>query len=112
MDEKIKDPVIKFLDKDMDKKIKDPANKFFDKYPKEINGYDNYKELYIGIKSFAENPFPIGTVVRLASGSPKMTVCSEPKDGKVYCEWFVGTKLHSNQFSVAELVKCSFWSLF
>ena len=37
-----------------------------------------------------QQPFQIGDVVKLKSGSPKMTVVYIDRgDGKVWCKWFV-----------------------
>ena len=45
--------------------------------------------------------FTPGTIVRLKSGGPKMTVGSEATPGNyVNCQWFRGKELMSGQFAV------------
>lgn len=40
-----------------------------------------------------------GTVVQLKSGGPKMTCTGKIlEDGKVFCQWFAGSKLESGYF--------------
>ena len=53
--------------------------------------------------------FAIGTIVKLKSGGPEMTVQSvpDPKNDFVYCQWFAGKKLEQGRFPAdsIELVK-------
>ena len=45
----------------------------------------------------------VGTVVRLKSGGPSMTVQFLNSDGEVYCQWFSGSKLEGGSFPAASL---------
>lgn len=48
--------------------------------------------------------FKKGTVLRLNSGGPKMTVLSETNDGQVSCQWFDRNgKMHKSDFDVEAL---------
>ena len=49
----------------------------------------------------------IGQVVMLKSGGPKMTVEYTPDDHMVKCVWFVGNKLHRDEFKVVLLQRVS-----
>lgn len=44
--------------------------------------------------------FAVGTIVRLKSGGPEMTVQSLPSQHNAYyrCQWFAGKKLESGAF--------------
>lgn len=58
-----------------------------------------------------EKQFKVGDVVRLKSGGPKMTVVENPDIYfgsdvlKVKCQWFDGSKLSEDTFSVGGLTK-------
>jgi len=41
--------------------------------------------------------FPLGEVVRLKSGGPRMTIM-EIVDEIIHCQWFEGTKLKTGRF--------------
>ncbi|RYX80953.1 DUF2158 domain-containing protein [bacterium] len=55
--------------------------------------------------------YPIGTVVRLKSGGPKMTVSSDPAQRAATtsgpweqtCQWFVDNMAQENNFPIASL---------
>ena len=43
--------------------------------------------------------FEVGTIVKLKSGGPEMTIQSFSNDGvSAYCQWFAGKKLESGTF--------------
>jgi uncharacterized protein YodC (DUF2158 family) len=44
-----------------------------------------------------------GTVVRLKSGGPKMTVEGTDEEGELTCVWFVGNKTKRDSFPDAAL---------
>lgn len=49
--------------------------------------------------------FKIGDLVHLKSGGPRMTVKSvDPKNGRVYCQWFAGNALNEDYFPKDALV--------
>jgi uncharacterized protein YodC (DUF2158 family) len=48
--------------------------------------------------------FKAGDLVQLKSGGPTMTVKTAHADGLLFCQWFVGTTLSSDNFR-AESVK-------
>lgn len=49
--------------------------------------------------------FAIGSIVRLKSGGPEMTVQNVPTELSNYyrCQWFAGKKLESGSFQEASL---------
>jgi uncharacterized protein YodC (DUF2158 family) len=49
--------------------------------------------------------FVVGSVVKLKSGGPDMTVRSTPRDSSDYydCQWFAGKKLESGRFPTDSL---------
>lgn len=52
--------------------------------------------------------FEVGTIVKLKSGGPEMTIQSFSNDGvSVYCQWFAGKKLEAGKFPLesVELIK-------
>ncbi len=53
----------------------------------------------------SETPkFKKGTVLRLNSGGPKMTVLLETNDGKASCQWFDRNgKMHKGDFDLEAL---------
>lgn len=54
-------------------------------------------------------PFPVGTIVKLKSGGPAMTVNAEPSEnGKQECFWFVPpAEVRGADFHVEALVEKS-----
>ena len=47
--------------------------------------------------------FAVGTIVKLKSGAPDMTVQTPAKDGYLYAQWFAGKKLEQGRFPVSSL---------
>ncbi len=47
--------------------------------------------------------FKTGSVVRLKSGGPAMTVVGVDSDGRLVCKWFDGNKVSMNAFFSFEL---------
>ncbi|MDX8127978.1 DUF2158 domain-containing protein [Methylomonas sp. OY6] len=47
--------------------------------------------------------FAVGTIVKLKSGGPDMTVQTSAKDGYLYAQWFAGKKLEQGRFPVNSL---------
>lgn len=52
----------------------------------------------------------VGSVVRLRSGGPLMTVTEFHPAGSVSCLWFLGTELRSGLFMQGALVRAKFCS--
>jgi len=50
-----------------------------------------------------EDKFLIGTIVRLKSGGPDMTVQTAPDNGKVWAQWFAGKKMERSVFPTESL---------
>ena len=55
-------------------------------------------------------PFAVGTIVKLKSGGPDMTVelivinySTKQPTGDVDCQWFAGKKLEKGRFPIASL---------
>jgi len=44
-----------------------------------------------------------GSIVRLKSGGPKMTVIHQLMGGAMLCKWFSGIEVKESQFSVESL---------
>ena len=47
--------------------------------------------------------FAVGTIVKLKSGGPDMTVQTTVKEGYLYAQWFAGKKLEQGRFPVSSL---------
>lgn len=47
--------------------------------------------------------FAVGTIVKLKSGGPDMTVQTEAKGGYIYAQWFAGKKLEQGRFPTSSL---------
>ncbi|KAA0573475.1 DUF2158 domain-containing protein [Azospirillum sp. Sh1] len=47
--------------------------------------------------------FPVGTIVKLKSGGPEMTVRTKTDGGFLYAQWFAGKKLEQGHFPVDSL---------
>lgn len=53
-----------------------------------------------GGKAAKGSKYKIGDIVMLKSGGPSMTVDGiREHDGRIYCHWFAGNKLHEGVFS-------------
>lgn len=46
-----------------------------------------------------ENEFEIGSIVKLKSGGPDMTVYAAERSHR-YCQWFAGKKLERDSFHI------------
>ena len=47
--------------------------------------------------------FDVGTIVKLKSGGPEMTVQTQEREGYIYAQWFAGKKLEQGRFPVSSL---------
>lgn len=48
-------------------------------------------------------PFAVGTIVKLKSGGPDMTVQTTAEKNYLYAQWFAGKKLEQGRFPVSSL---------
>lgn len=47
--------------------------------------------------------FAVGTIVKLKSGGPDMTVQTPEREGYLHAQWFAGKKLEQGRFPVSSL---------
>lgn len=47
--------------------------------------------------------FAVGTIVKLKSGGPDMTVQTTEREGYLLAQWFAGKKLEQGRFPVSSL---------
>lgn len=47
--------------------------------------------------------FAVGTIVKLNSGGPDMTVQTPEREGYLHAQWFAGKKLEQGRFPVSSL---------
>ena len=50
-----------------------------------------------------DEQFPVGTIVKLKSGGPDMTVQTNDEYGYVFAQWFAGKKLEKGRFPANSL---------
>lgn len=50
-----------------------------------------------------DTDFAVGTIVKLKSGGPDMTVRTTEREGYLYAQWFAGKKLEQGHFPVSSL---------